>query len=97
MFVFPTGCSTLQYVAVCFGVLQRERERDNVVYWKTKRKIKDDLQCLAMYPVIPLASAPRPETSLGVTKMRFRGRVHFDTRLVADKIGDQAKLEILGE
>jgi len=23
----------------------KERERDNVVYWKTKRKIKDDLQC----------------------------------------------------
>ena len=22
----------------------RERERDNVVYWKTKRKIKNDLQ-----------------------------------------------------
>ena len=22
----------------------RERERDNVVYWKTKRKINDDLQ-----------------------------------------------------
>jgi len=26
-------------------------ERDNVVYWKTKRKIKDDLQCPASYTV----------------------------------------------
>jgi len=25
-----------------------ERERDNVVYWKTKRKINNDLQCLTL-------------------------------------------------
>ena len=28
-----------------FTCTTRERERDDVVYWKTKRKINDDLQC----------------------------------------------------
>jgi hypothetical protein len=29
---------------VCYASWKVERERDNVVYWKTKRKIKNDLQ-----------------------------------------------------
>ena len=34
---------------VCLRVLCPVRERDNVVYWKTKRKIKDDLQALPCF------------------------------------------------
>jgi len=40
----------LGFFCVCFAATQlacqlHQRERDNVVYWKTKRKINDDLQC----------------------------------------------------
>jgi len=29
-------------------------ERDNVVYWKTKRKINDDLVCICIYTYVSI-------------------------------------------